>query len=78
MPVVLRKNGVKYFFFANESNEPPHIHVEASGKAAKFWLNPVSLCKNYGFNAKEINAISQIISENKDLLRKSWDEFFSK
>lgn len=42
MPVVFRYQGFKFFFYSNEGNplEPPHIHVRAAGKEAKFWLSP--------------------------------------
>jgi hypothetical protein len=46
MPTVLRIGRYRFFFFSNESNEPPHIHVKASGDEAKFWLEPVQLAAN--------------------------------
>jgi len=38
MPVVLRYQGYKFFFYSNEGNplEPAHIHVRLAGKEAKF------------------------------------------
>lgn len=42
MPVVLRVNGYKFFFYeADVANEPPHVHVVKDGNEAKFWLDPV-------------------------------------
>ena len=42
MPVVLRVNGYKFFFYeADVANEPPHVHVTKEGNEAKFWLDPV-------------------------------------
>lgn len=29
MPTVLRVDGYRFFFYSNEGNEPPHIHVES-------------------------------------------------
>jgi hypothetical protein len=44
MPVVLRVNGYKFFFYeADVANEPPHVHVTKEGNEAKFWLDPVSI-----------------------------------
>jgi hypothetical protein len=38
-PTVLREKGYRFFFFSKE--EPRcHIHVEARGGEAKFWLEP--------------------------------------
>lgn len=41
MPVVLRIDGKRFFFYSNESQEPPHIHVQQAEKETKFWLEPV-------------------------------------
>ncbi len=38
MPVILRIGRYRFFFFSNESNEPAHIHVRASGDEAKYCL----------------------------------------
>ena len=41
MPVVLRVNGYKFFFYeADVANEPPHVHITKAGNEAKFWLDP--------------------------------------
>ena len=46
MPVVLRVNGYKFFFYeADVANEPPHVHVSKEGKEAKFWLNPIQVAR---------------------------------
>jgi hypothetical protein len=29
VPTVLRERGFRFFFWSNESNEPPHIHVQS-------------------------------------------------
>jgi hypothetical protein len=69
MPAVLRIGQYRFFFFSNEGNEPPHIHVKASGDEAKFWLDPVQLAANYGFNTSEINEIERLVNEHQqDLL----------
>ncbi len=52
--VVLRFQGLKFFFYSNEGMppEPAHIHVRKGGAEAKFWLSPhVQLARNDGFNA---------------------------
>jgi hypothetical protein len=69
MPKVLEKNGYKFFFFLNEGNplEPVHIHIRKDGNLSKFWLEPdVSLCKNYGLSAKELNWIFEQVEANSD------------
>jgi hypothetical protein len=66
-PTVLRVGRYRFHFFSNESNEPPHIHVKASGDEGKFWLDPVQLAGNYGFNARELNDIERIVNEHRDV-----------
>ncbi len=61
MPTVLRVGRYRFFFYSNESNEPPHIHVKAGSDQAKFWLEPINLALNYGFRAHELNEIERII-----------------
>jgi hypothetical protein len=40
MPTVLRVDAFRFFFYSDERNEPPHIHVTSGGKSAKLWLRP--------------------------------------
>jgi hypothetical protein len=46
MPTILRIVAFRYFFYANEGQEPAHIHVQADNRLAKFWLQPVNLASN--------------------------------
>jgi hypothetical protein len=39
MPTILREAGFRLFFYSNESNEPPHIHVEKADASAKYGYN---------------------------------------
>lgn len=80
MPVILRLNGFRFFFYSNEGNplEPPHIHVFKAGSEAKFWLVPeVQLASNDGFDAKQLRIITQMIIEHCSLLEASWHDYFS-
>jgi hypothetical protein len=43
MPTLLRVEGFRFFFFTNESQEPPHVHVRKGDGLAKLWLTPVRL-----------------------------------
>lgn len=78
MPVILRVKRYQFYFFSNEGNEPEHIHVKAGGDQAKFWLEPIGLASNYGFNSKELNEIEKIIRKNQALLMEKWNEYLSK
>ena len=41
MPTILRKLGFRFFFYSNEGNEPPHIHIEKEKGNGKYWLDPL-------------------------------------
>ena len=74
MPTVLRVKGYRFFFFSLEGHEPPHIHVEAAERFAKFWLSPVALAKSRGFRSGELSEIQRLIEENRGLLEEKWHE----
>jgi hypothetical protein len=78
MPTVFVINGFRFFFYSNENNEPVHVHVEKAEAAAKFWLSPVILENNYGFNSGELKQIEVIIDKNLATLIKKWNEYFNK
>jgi len=78
MPTILRIGSYRFFFYAGDYNEPPHVHVESGNNVAKFWLNPIRFQSSYGFNGREINQIKDIIKENREMLLRSWNEYFSK
>ncbi len=44
MPTVLRNGPYRFFFYAGDRDEPPHIHIERDNNIAKFWLD-LSGCK---------------------------------
>lgn len=54
MPNVLLYRAYRFYFYSHEPNEPSHIHVDRDNLSAKFWLNPVGLGRNLGFNAREL------------------------
>jgi hypothetical protein len=74
MPTVLRVGRFRFFFYSNEGQEPPHIHVKAGGDEAKFWLDPIALTANYGFNGRELNEIEQLVEQHRVELLEAWNE----
>jgi hypothetical protein len=76
MPTVLRAGPYRFFFYAGDGSEPPHIHVERDDSEAKFGLDPVWLHRSHGFGRKEINQIRQLVESRREQLLESWDEFF--
>ena len=81
MPTVFNENGYRFFFFSNEGNplEPCHIHVRKHGALAKFWVeDKCNIAENFGFTAKELNDISEIINNNIPKIKEAWNGFFFK
>jgi hypothetical protein len=76
VPTVLRQGPFRFFFYAGDRHEPPHVHVEHDTASAKFWLEPVRLQRSNGFKPHELNQIRAIIEERLDLLRESWHDYF--
>ena len=80
MPVVLRIDGFKFFFYTNEGwpPEPAHIHVRKAGAEAKFWLAPnVQLARNDGFDAPTLRRIERLVTKYRNQLEGSWNEYFA-
>jgi hypothetical protein len=65
MPTVLRVGPYRFFFYASDRAEPPHIHVERDDDKAKFWLDPVRLQSSGGFGRQEINRLQKLVEENQ-------------
>jgi hypothetical protein len=67
----------RFFFFSNENDEPPHIHVEKAGDYSKFWLQPdVELAWAKGIRRKDLKWLKAICEEHQKEFLEAWDEFF--
>lgn len=77
MPTILLTQGFRFFFFSQEGNEPPHIHVEHGDKVAKYWLNPVELSSSTDFRSHELKKVRMLVIENRHLFLEKWNEYFS-
>ena len=74
MPEVFRKLGFVFFFYANEGNEPMHIHVRKAGGFAKYWIEPIELEFSQGMKVNELKTAAKLIKENVELIKKKWHE----
>ncbi len=77
MPTILRILGFRFFFYSNESAEPPHIHVEKGDGNGKYWLDPVEKDYMHNFTKKEEKQVEEIVFENQSFFKTKWHEFFS-
>ncbi len=66
MPTVLRTGPHRFYFYSHEPNEPPHVHVGRDNFSARFWLNPVGLARNLGFNARELRRLQSLVTRTPE------------
>lgn len=74
MPEVFRKLGFVFFFYANEGNEPMHIHVRKAGGFAKYWMEPIELEFSQGMKVNELKLAEELIKEHVELIKTRWNE----
>ena len=74
VPDVARVGAYRFFFYSNERDEPPHIHVRRERKVAKFWLGDVSLAKSRRFAAHELRELERIVVERRQEFLRAWYE----
>ena len=78
MPTVMRIGPYRLFFYSNEMDEPPHIHVRRDRALAKYWLQPVGLASSRHFGAVELNTIARCIEDNRQLLIEAWNDHLNR
>ncbi len=76
MPTVLRIGSYRFFFYSNENDEPPHIHVRRDDCEAKYWLEPVTLAGNWGFPRRELTRVRGMVEQHREFLIQAWNDYF--
>jgi Domain of unknown function (DUF4160) len=76
MPVVLRIDGYRFYFYSHENDEPPHIHVDKAGASMKVWLADLGVARSRGFRSNERNAILRYVEEHRAMMLEAWHEYF--
>jgi hypothetical protein len=75
MPILLEKNGFKFFFYANE-HAPMHIHIEKGDEYAKIDLKTMSVVKSFMKPASLKKAMA-IAGRHQTDFQEKWDEYFA-
>ena len=79
MPTILMILGWRLFFYANEGNEPIHIHARKGEMECKYWLDTVTFdleeARSYNMALKDKKEIKKIIFEHFDYIEQQWQEF---
>lgn len=67
------------FFYANENNEPIHIHCRKGERECKYWLirDLFDLDEAYAFgmSSRDRREIKKIIFEHFEYIEEQWDKF---
>jgi len=79
MPTILLILGWRLFFYANEGNEPIHVHCRKEDMECKYWLDPESFNIEEAFahrlSPADRRQIRKIIYEHFDYILEQWEEF---
>lgn len=79
MPTILLLNGWRFFFYADEGNEPIHIHCEKGDTKAKYWLNvesfEISEARSKGMSPADKRNVRKIIFDHFDYFVAEWNAF---
>ncbi|MDX1943296.1 MAG: DUF4160 domain-containing protein [Saprospiraceae bacterium] len=66
----------RFFFYSNEGNEPPHVHVEKEKGRGKYWIEPAQKEYMYNFSKQDEKKVDDIVEEEQENFKKKWYEFF--
>jgi Domain of unknown function (DUF4160) len=82
MPTVLFILGCRLYFYANENNEPIHIHAEKADMECKYWIleEEMDIKEEFMYNMspRDRREVRKIIFQNFDTIIDSWNNFFKK
>jgi len=79
VPTILIIFGWRLFFYANEGNEPPHVHCRNGEKECKYWLDleDINIEEEFSYNMsqKDHREIKKIIYNHFEYIETQWNEF---
>jgi len=78
MPTVLRVGPYRFHFYSRENYEPAHVHVARDDRELKFWLEPVSVARNIGFNPAEVSVVFRLVEKHCQELVVAYAKFHEK
>jgi len=79
MPTILAILGWRLFFYANEGNEPIHVHCRKDEMECKYWLDretfDIEEALSYNMSGKDKRQIRKIIYDHFEYIELQWDDF---
>jgi hypothetical protein len=79
MPTILVLFGWRLFFYANEGNEPIHIHCRKGNRECKYWIDDehfdILEAYSYAMSPADKKQIRKIIFQHFDYIVEQWNIF---
>jgi hypothetical protein len=72
MPTILRWRGRRFYFYSSDGDEPPHVHVDHSGRTIKVWLGNLKVAHNDGYSMRELTAILDVVDRHRGRFVEAW------
>ena len=81
MPKLTQINGYIIYFWANENDEPCHVHISkkrAVKNATKIWIEPqLKIAHNNSkIKQSDLNEILKWLANNRQFVLDAWNNFF--
>ncbi len=76
MPTVLRYKGYRFYFYSSDGDEPPHVHVDHSGRTIKIWLKTLKVAYNDGYPMRAITVILDVVDQHREEFLEAWRGYF--
>ena len=82
MPTVLMILGWRVFFYANERDEPIHVHCQKAECEANYWVDVEGYdfieAYSYNMSPRDKRDIRKILFAHFDLIVEAWENFQEK
>lgn len=79
MPTILLIMGWRFYFYANEGDEPVHVHCSKGDAEAKYWLDAGAFeaieAHSYNMSPANRRQARKIIFEHFDYILSEWDRW---
>ncbi len=71
--------GWRLFFYANEGNEPIHVHCRKGDMECKYWIKrelfDIEKAFSYNMTERDNRQVRKIIFDHFEYIETQWDDF---